>query len=152
MSLFEQLQSDQIVARKGRDSARLSILQVVLSAIKNEKISRGRELTDNEAQAVIASQIKQLRDALGDFASGGRQDLIDKTQGEIVALESYLPVQLSDDELKIIAQKVITEINAKISADIGKVMGRVMSEVKGKADGNRVRKVVSQLLVRVSVS
>ncbi|MEK7644226.1 MAG: GatB/YqeY domain-containing protein [Patescibacteria group bacterium] len=147
MTLFEKLTQDQIAARKSRDEGRLSIIQVVLSAVKYERIGKNRELTDEEAQAVIAKQVKQLKDALHDFESAGRADLIEKSRNEIAILEAYLPEQMSNAEL----QKVIEAIGSQLAitgapSDAGKVIGRVMAEVKGKADGGKVKVLVAEYL------
>jgi len=146
MSLITQLQQDQLQARKDKDQKRLSILQVVLSEIKNEQIKLGKELQDDQAQNVVASQVKKLRDGLKDFESAGRSDLAESAQAEISVLESYLPEQLDDTELRSIIQSTITELGASTAAEMGKVMSASMPKVSGRADGNRVRALVQELL------
>lgn len=146
MSLVAQLQQDQLQARKDKDQDRLSILQVVLADLKNEAINTGKELTDAEAESVIARQVKKLRDGLKDFESAGRSDLAEDAKQEIDVLETYLPEQLSDDELKNTVSEVISQVGATSPSDMGKIMGAVMSRVKGQADGNRVRAIVQELL------
>lgn len=146
MSLITQLQQDQLQARKDKDQKRLSILQVVLSEIKNEQIKLGKELQDEQAQSVVASQVKKLRDGLKDFESAGRSDLAEEAQAEISVLESYLPEQLDDSELRSIIESTITELGASTAAEMGKVMSAAMPKVSGRADGNRVRALVQELL------
>src|SRR3989344_3922238 len=82
-------------------------------------------------------------DAMKNFEAGSRSDLVDKTQKEIEVLQVYLPEQMSDDELNTVIEKTIKQLSAG-PQDIGKVMGAVMSAVKGKADGNKVRKIVTE--------
>ncbi len=128
---------------KNRDTATTAVLRVLWSQIRNEEINKQHELTDEEAIAVAARQVKQLTDALGDFRNAGRTDLIEQTEGELQILTKYLPAQLSDDEL---ATAVREAVQASGVSDIGKVMGLVMKTVKGKADGNRVRAAVEKVL------
>lgn len=145
MRILEQVQADQITARKEKNADRLSILQVVLAAIKNEQINKQKELTDEEVCAVIALMVKRLKDSLPDFEKAGRTDLLHKTQQEISVLESYLPTQLSNEELTAIVSSALAEL-APDARDMGKIMGAVMPKVKGKADGTRVREAVQRLL------
>ncbi len=142
---MEQLRGDQLTARKEKNADRLSILQVVLAAIKNEEIAKQSELEDVEVEKTIASMVKRLKDSITDFEKAGRTDLLQKTQQEIDILESYLPQQLSDEELQVIVQSTFDEVGAD-ARDIGKIMGAVMPKVKGKADGTRVRTAVQRLL------
>ena len=95
MTLRSEIQEKQYDAMKKGDAERLSVMRLLNSAIKNEEIELKRELNDEEAQAVVGRQVKQLKDALKDFEAGGRKDLIEKTQKEIEILEEYLPEQMS---------------------------------------------------------
>lgn len=146
MSLREQIQQDQKEAMKARDEMKTSSLRMLWAAVKNAEIEKKEELTNEEIQAIITRQVKQLKDALKDFTAGGRMDLAGQNEKEISLLSSYLPEQMSDEDLKKIVQSTIEKVSASSPADIGKVMGAVMQEVKGQADGNRVREVVSSLL------
>jgi len=143
MSLREQIQGAQITAMKERNQDMLSILRILWSAIRNAEIDKKENLSDNEIQEVTARLVKQQKDALQDFIAGGRQDLADKANKEIALLQVYLPAQLSDDELRVIVKKVIAENNINETA---RAMGMIMKEVKGKADGNKVREIVGEIL------
>ena len=145
MTLRSEIQEKQYDAMKKGDAERLSVMRLLNSAIKNEEIELRRDLNDEEAQAVVGRQVKQLKDALKDFEAGGRKDLMDKTQKEIEILEEYLPEQMSDEKLEEIVGKIIEQMSAG-PQDVGKVMGAVMKEVKGQADGNKVREIVSKKL------
>lgn len=146
MSVYESLVQAREDARKAHEEAKLGILQVTLAAIKNEGIQKMAALSDEEVQAVVARQIKQLKDALVDFEAGKRQDLIDQTNSEVGFLQSFLPEQMSREEVEVVVKKVIEEMKPAGSQDFGKVMGRAMAELKGRADGQVVREIVQGIL------
>lgn len=146
MSLRQTISEAQKIALKGHDEDTLGILRVLWSAIKNMEIDKKHELSDEEIQTVVAIQVKQLNDALKDFVSAQRQDLINKTTKELAVLKKYLPIQISDQELEAVIKRVINESGSPGLSELGKVMSLVMKEVKGKADGNKVREWVSKLL------
>ena len=143
MSLRQQLQGELKTAMKERQEDRLSTLRMLWSQIRNSEIDKKHELDDSEILEVIGRSVKQLKDSINDFNTGGRTDLVAKTQTEVDLLQTYLPAQLSDDELRAIVTKVLSENSL---TDAGKAMGAVMKEVKGKADGNRVRQMVSEII------
>ncbi|MFA6427631.1 MAG: GatB/YqeY domain-containing protein [Candidatus Magasanikbacteria bacterium] len=147
MSLYDTLLQSQQEARKNHEQERLSILQVALAAIKNEKINKQKDLSDADVVSVIGKQIKQLRDALVDFEKAQRSDLVDKTKKEIELLSVYVPRQLSEDEIRPIAKEVISALPPGSTPNFGSVMGMVMQKVKGQADGATVQKIVKELLV-----
>lgn len=135
-------------AMKEKAEARLATLRMLWSTIRNQEIDKGhKELTDEEIQKIVATQIKQLKDAISDFTKGGRADLVAKAEAEIKILQAYLPEQMSDEELKALAEKVIKDSGLSGLDSAGKIMGLVMKEVKGRADGNRVKEVVNKILV-----
>ena len=146
MSLRETIHSAQIQAMKDRDEGKLSTLRLLWSQIKNTEIDKKTELKDSEVQDIVASQAKQLKDSLKDFEVGGRDDLVSGVRKEIDLLSVYLPEQLSEEELKSIIEKVLKENNITEVKDLGPAMGVIMKEVKGRADGNLVKSVISQIL------
>ena len=146
MSLFESLTLDSQEARKSQDKERLSVLQMALSAIKNEQIKKQKELSDEEVVEVIARQVKQLKDAIKDFEAGGRQDLVESSNKEIEIFTSYLPEQASEEEVERVVKEVIEKMSPSGPEDFGRVMGAAMNQLKGKADGNIVQDVVKKLL------
>ena len=133
-------------AMKSGDAKNLAVLRLIKSAIKNEEIQLQKELSDEEVQSVVARQVKQLSDAAKDFEAGGRQDLVEQAKEEIQLMSIYLPEQMSDSELLSIVDKVIETTGAKTQSEVGKVMGLVMKQAKGKADGTKVREIVSKKL------
>lgn len=146
MSLLGDLTQDIKASMKAKDSATLSTLRLLLSALKNKKIDVQHELSDAEVQEVIKSQVKQLRDSLIFFEQGGRSDMVESAKTEITVLQKYLPAQMSDEELKALVEKSIAETGVTSKADMGKVMGAAVKASQGRADGSRVKDLVMQLL------
>ena len=133
-------------ALKGGDQLRLSTLRFLLSAIKNEEIAKQREATDEDVIAVVQRQVRQHRESIEAFSKGGRSDLASKEEEELKILNTFVPQQLSDDELGKIVQEVINSFTESDQKNFGKVMGAVMAKVKGKADGGKVSKIVKETL------
>ena len=133
-------------AMKAKDSATLSTLRLLLSALKNKKIDVQHELSDAEVQEVVKTQVKQLKDSILSFKAGGREDLASSVQSEIVVLEQYLPAQMGDEELAQVVKEAVEKSGVTSKADMGKVMGTAMAAVAGRADGSRVKEIVGSLL------
>ncbi|MEK7115908.1 MAG: GatB/YqeY domain-containing protein [Patescibacteria group bacterium] len=145
MTLIARIEADTISAMKSKDEGRLSALRMVRAALKNKLIEIGHTLSDDEAQQVIRTMVKQYTEALADFTSAGRTDLAEKQQKEIDLLKEYLPAQMPEEEIEMIARKIIAAQNAA-QKDMGRVMGAVMKEVAGRADGNAVKALVQKIL------
>ena len=130
---------------KSGDAARLDALRMVWSAIRNEEINARRELDDTGVLGVIGRQVKQLDDAVKDFATGHRDDLVQKTNAEIELLRTYLPAELSDDELESIVKRVAEAAKPSGPKDLGRAMGLGMKEVGPRPGGRRCvdRKLLS---------
>lgn len=143
--MLAKLQADMKQALKNGEKIRLSTIRMLLAAIKNESIEKQKELNDDEIFSVIQREIKQRRTALEDFRRGKREDLVNQALEEIAVLESYLPAQLSDEELESLVRQAVAELNAT-PKDFGKVMGKLMPQVKGKAEGGRVQAMVKKVL------
>jgi uncharacterized protein YqeY len=147
MKLEETLESDLVQAMKAKDAEKLGVLRMVKAALLNFKIDKKKEiLTDEDVVEIIQKQAKQRRESIDSFEKAGRKDLADKEKSEIVFLQAYLPKQLSDDEIKTLAQQVIAKTGAKSKAQTGLVMKDLMPLVKGKADGKKVNKILARLL------
>jgi uncharacterized protein YqeY len=146
MSLTERLTADMKQAMKDKDKVRLSVIRMVRTAMKNLEIDAKRELSDEDVITIMNRELKQRRDSLQAFESGGRQDLVEDMKAEIQVLIAYLPEQLSEDEVRTIVKDVIASTGATGKADMGKVMSALMPKVKGRADGKLVNQVVSQEL------
>ncbi len=146
MSLAEKITQHMKAAMKAKDSATLSTLRLLLSAMKNKKIDVQHDLSDAEVTVVVKSQVKQLKDSIESFKAGGREDLASSAQTEVVVLEQYLPTQMSDEELERVVKEAVEKSRATSKADMGKVMGAAMAAVAGRADGSRVKEIVGSLL------
>jgi len=111
-----------------------------------EELEKESQLSDEEVMSVISSEIKKRKEAILEFQKGKREDLTKKEKAEMKILQSYLPEQLSEGEIKKLAKESIEKVEAKDIKDMGKVMSELMPQVKGKADGSLVSKIVKELL------
>ncbi|MFC6165426.1 MULTISPECIES: GatB/YqeY domain-containing protein [Lactiplantibacillus] len=146
MSLVDTLNGDLKAAMKARDKQSLSVLRMLKSALMNEKINAGHDLTAEEEVSVLSRELKQRRESLEEFQSANRQDLVDGVKAEITLVESYMPKQLSDEEVKQVVAATIEQVGATGKGDFGKVMGAVMPKLKGQADGKLINQTVKSLL------
>ncbi|MGG3738870.1 GatB/YqeY domain-containing protein [Aeribacillus pallidus] len=147
MSLLERLNEDMKQAMKNKQKDRLSVIRMLKAALQNEAIKLGKqELTEDEELTVLSREVKQRKDSLQEFENAGREDLVEKIRTELTYVESYMPKQLTEEELTELIQQTITEVNASTKADMGKVMGAIMPKVKGRADGSLVNKLVQKHL------
>lgn len=144
--LIDQISNDLKEAMKAKDELTLSTLRMLKTALKNKQIDLMRELTDAESMDVIKMQVKQLKDAIDQFESGGRSDLAEGNRKELEVLKKYLPAELPDEELEVIVKEAIALSGAASKADMGKAMGFVMKAVAGRADGSRVKSLVEKML------
>lgn len=144
MTLKEQLTNDLKDAMKDKNQVRKSVVTLVRAAIKQKEVDERVDLDDNAVMDIISKQLKQRNDALVDFKKAGRDDLISQTEKEIEILLTYLPKQLTDDELRDYIKKAVEQVNATSVKDMGKIMGILMPQVKGKADGKRINNLVSE--------
>lgn len=144
--LKEKILADLKAAMQARDEVKIATLRLVNGELKNAEIALMKKdagLSDDESIVVLQRMVKQRNDAATQFDAGGRPELAEKERAEIVIIQTYLPAQLSDEELSAIVKETATSLGA---ADFGKVMGVVMGKVKGKADGSRVRMRVEAAL------
>src|SRR6056297_2347870 len=144
--LQEKLMEDMKKAMKAKDKERLSVIRMTRSEIKNKEIETGEELDDQEVTAVIAKQVKQIKDSLSDFEKSGKKDVMEKLYNEIEILQEYLPEQMSEAEVDKLVDQVIEETGAENMSDMGQVMGAIMPKIKGKADGSMVSSKVKEKL------
>ena len=146
MSLYDTIDSDLKGALKSKDSIRVSTLRMVRTALKNKEVELRRKLDEPEILRIFAQQAKQHKDSIEQYERGGRHDLADKEKQELAILESYLPSQLGEEELRSVIKAIIAETGASGVKDIGKVMKEAMVRLAGKADGKIVNKIVKDLL------
>ena len=147
-ALKEKLQNDLNGAIKSRNTVVAETIRMVLSAITNEEVAgkEKRELSDAEVITVLTREAKKRREAAEAFENGGRADraAAERAEGEVIA--SYLPEQLSEDEIKKLISETIAAVGAAGPADMGKVMGSLKAKVAGKADGALVSSLVKEAL------
>jgi uncharacterized protein YqeY len=149
MTLQERIDNDLKDAMRAKDATRLGVLRMLKSAVKNSAIEKGgatATLDDAEASAVIRKQVKQRQDSIESFEKGARPELAAKEKQELGILQSYLPQQLSADELQKIVRDTIAELNASSKAQMGAVMKAVQAKVAGRADGKTVSQEVQRQL------
>ena len=149
MSFKQKITADLKDAMKAGDTVKRDTLRFLDAAIKNveiEKKKREEGLTDEEILEVVSRSVKQRKDSIAQFVSGGRPELAEKEEAEIAILMTYMPEQMSEDKVREIVKEVIAQTGAASKADIGKVMGQAMGRLKGQADGNLVKKIAEEAL------
>ena len=146
MSLKQKITEDMKIAMRAKDSVRLGAIRLLLSAIKQREVDERIELTDADLIAVIEKMLKQRRDSIAAFESANRTDLADIEKFEVGVLQTYMPKQLSDDELNQIITQVIADSGATGAKDMGKVVGLVRPLVAGVADMGKVSGLIKARL------
>ncbi|MFH1485255.1 MAG: GatB/YqeY domain-containing protein [Chloroflexota bacterium] len=146
MGLENRLAADLKEALRKGDSTRLSTLRMAIAAIKNMEKAQMKPLDEGDVLRVLAREVKQRQDSIAEFKKGNRQDLVDKEEAEISVLLEYLPEQMSREEVVAAVKKVIDDVVARGPSDKGKVMKEIMAQLKGKAEGQLVNTVVTELL------
>ena len=147
MALADQLNAAIADAMRRHDPIRLTALRMLKTALTNREVERGRALNDAESQQVVASLVKQRKDSIAQFTSGGRQDLADKEAAEILVLEAYLPPAIDPAAVEQAVADAVRETGAASPKDIGKVMKAVMTKLAGQnVDGKTVNELVRQKL------
>ncbi|HBT38569.1 MAG: GatB/YqeY domain-containing protein [Thermotoga sp. 50_1627] len=146
MDLKSRLNQDLKEALKAKDEVKLRTVRMLLAAIKNFEVEKMTPVTDEDIFQIMSKEIKKRQEAIEMYEKGGRQDLAQAERQEIEVIQSYMPKQLSEEEIKEIAKKVISELNLKGPKDVGVAMKAIMPQVKGRADGKLVNRIVSELL------
>ena len=146
MAIREKLEEDIIQAMRDRDKVRLEALRFLKAKVQDAEKPLGKTLDDPGMFEVITRQVNDRRESIRMFEQGGRDDLVAKESAELAILVPYLPPQLSPEELALLVSDVIKEVGATTARDKGRVMGKLMPQVRGKADGNAVNDLVTQLL------
>ena len=146
MSLKDSITEDMKSAMKAGDKDRLKVVRLILAAIKQVEVDTREELDDTGVLAVLNKMVKQRRDSVEAFEKGGREDLAAVERDEIGVLETYLPEQLSADELASLVDEVIAATGAESIRDMGKVMGQIKAKATGRADMGAISAVVKERL------
>lgn len=144
--MVEKLKQDMIEAMKAKDKDRLTTIRMIKGDLDKEHIDKKREINDDLLIEVVNRGIKQRKDSISEFEKGGRSDLIEKTQAEIDILQSYLPEQLSMEEVKAIIDEAFQVVKPDGARDMGKVMKEVTPKLKGRADMKQVSEIIKSKL------
>jgi uncharacterized protein YqeY len=146
MSLVKRIDDDLTSALKRSEKLKLSVLRLIKSAIQNQRIQKGKDLTDDEVLSLFSSIAKQRRESIEQFSLGGREDLVAKEKEELAIIQGYLPEPISEKEIEDMIEEAVAASSAESEADIGKVMKILMPRVKGLADGRLVNNKVRERL------
>lgn len=145
--LQEKIQADLKHAMLARDTVRTATIRFLISAMRYCQIEKSKDsMTNDEVVQVLRRQSKQRRDSIESYEKGNRPDLAERERQELTIIESYLPQQISSDELTTLIKSAITTTGATTKAQAGLVMKAVMPKLQGRADGKQVNLIVMQLL------
>lgn len=146
MSLKEQLKNDLKEAMRTKENTKRDAIRAINTMIKQIEVDQRVELDDAEIIKLIQKGIKQRQEAIEQFKTASRDDLIEKEQSQIDIFNLYLPKQLSDEELEEILKGIIQEVNAASAKDMGKIMPLAKEKIGGSADGKRINEMVKKIL------
>jgi uncharacterized protein YqeY len=146
MTLSQRIESAMRDAMRARDDRRTQTLRMAMAAAHNQRIARGRDLTDEEVVDVLARQVKQRRESIELYRAGGREDRAADEEAEAEILTEFLPQQLTEDEIEALVRAAVAETGANGASDLGRVMGRVSPQTKGRADGRLVSDIARRVL------
>ena len=146
MSLKERITEDMKAAMRAREAHRLTTIRLLLSAMKQKEVDERVVLSDADVLAIVERLIKQRRDSITQYLAAKRQDLADLESYELDLLQSYMPLQLSMDEILAEVSGAIAASGAASSKDMGKVMGILKGRLAGRADMSKVSALVKEKL------
>jgi uncharacterized protein YqeY len=148
VSLKDQLFEDMKNAMKAKEAGklRLSVIRMARAAIKNAEIDKRQEFEDAQVVEILAREVKMRRDAIIEFTKVDRADQVKKLEEEISVLLTYLPRQLTEEEIRQLTKETIQALGAQSLKDLGKVMGAMTPKTKGRADGKVVNQIVREFL------
>ena len=146
MSIKQQLTEDMKAAMRGGDKHKLGVVRLILAAIKQREVDERIELDDAQVLAVLEKMVKQRRDSIEQYTNGGRPDLAATEQAEIDVIETYLPKQMDENEVKAAVDAAINETGAASAKDMGRVMGALKAKYAGKMDFQKASAAVKAAL------
>ena len=148
--ISEQIRKELTDAMRAKDSLKMNTLRGLLSAFTNELVAKGikpqEAISDADALQVIKRAVKQRKDSVEQFRKGSREDLAQKEEAELKILETYMPAQMSREQIEVVAKQVKERLGITDKSKLGQFVGAVMKEVKGDADGSLVKEIVESLL------
>ncbi len=145
-TLSETIRSEMLDATRARDNVRRDTLRLLVAAVENGRIDAGHELSDDETLRVLQKEAKQRRESIEEYRKGNREDLVQQEQQELEIIQTYLPEQLSEDEVRRLVEETISEVGATGADDLRNVMGPLMKKLEGRADGRVANAIVRELL------
>lgn len=146
MTLKAQISEDMKNAMRAKDSVRLGTIRLLQAAIKQREVDERVELADEDVISVLEKMLKQRRDSIAAYESANRTDLADIEKAEVLVLQAYLPKQLTEDEVKALLEKVVSDLGATSIKDMSKVMGAIKPLVAGKADMGKISGLIKARL------
>ena len=146
MPLKDRITEDMKGAMRAGEKERLGTIRLVLAAIKQREVDERITLDDGQVLAALEKMIKQRKESIAQFESGGRADLVAKEQAELLVLQAYLPAQMSEAEIDALIAEAVAATGASSIKDMGKVMGIVKAQAQGKADMGAVSARIKQKL------
>jgi uncharacterized protein YqeY len=150
MSLSETIQKDIVTAMKAKDEMKLSVLRMVKAAFQLKEVDKMRKLDEQESIQLLQTLVKQRKESIDQFGKGGRQDLVDKEQKELVLLEAYLPAGASQAEMDAAVTKAIGETSANSIKQMGAVVKAAKTALEGKTvDGKALSDLVRERLSKL---
>ncbi len=147
MDIRAQLTQDMKDAMKAKDSLKLDAIRFLQSAIKYKEVElRPNAITQDDVMGVIKKLVKQRKESIEQYTTGGRQDLADKESQELKVLEAYLPAQMNSEQIEKIVGEVIADLKATSIKDMGAVMKAVSAKTQGTADNKLVSEIIKKRL------
>ena len=144
--LKKRITDDMKLVMKAKDKQALKAVRMILGAIKQKEVDDRIELDDTQVMTVIQKMVKQRKDSISQFSDAGRSDLVEVEEAELVIINSYMPEQLSDEEVKAAVVRTITDCGADSMKDMGKLMGVLKGQLDGKADMGLVSRLIKDKL------
>lgn len=150
MSLKSKFSEELKIALKAKDPVKLRTLRALISALQMKEIEERQggvaALSEQQELAVLQKQAKQRQDSIEQYRAAGRTDLVTTEEEELLVIQSYLPAELSDEEIAQVVQQAMQALGISSPKEMGKLMGVVMGKLRGKADGKRIQAIVKSLL------
>ena len=142
----ERVSQDIKKAMKAKEVLRLSTLRMALADFQKKEKEKGEPVKDEEAIQIIQSMIRKRKDSVEQYRKAGREELAQKEEQEITILNEYLPEQMSEEQVRELAIKTISELGVTGPKEMGKVMGSLVKQLSGKADGGTISRIVKEEL------
>jgi uncharacterized protein YqeY len=149
-TLRQRLEDDLKFALKSGNQDAKDTIRFTLAAIKNAEIEKGGVLTEEESLTILRQQAKRRADAIDQFRSGNRADLVEREENQLRVLDKYLPASMSDDELKVLVAQAVGDVGATGPKDMGKLMPVLIERAAGRADGKRLSDAAREELSKLS--